>query len=67
MRPEPTILNCGQLAERLGVAPETIRTWVRAGRVPSLRPSAKTLRFDYEAVLAALACREGRGVDDAER
>lgn len=42
-----------ELAEQLRVKPVTIRDWARKGRIPTLR-TARTLRFEPEAVLAAL-------------
>jgi excisionase family DNA binding protein len=48
------LLTVNQLAERLHVRPRTVQTWVRQGRLPAIKPSAKVVRFDWQAVLAAL-------------
>ena len=43
-----------ELAEQYGVKGSTIKRWARDGKIPSIRPSTKTLRFDEEAVLTAM-------------
>jgi len=48
------ILTAKQLAQRLQIKTETVRLWARKGWIPSLRPSAKVLRFDLDSVLAAI-------------
>lgn len=52
------LITASELAAVLGVTTHTIRHWARMGRIPCLRVGQKTLRFDREAVLAAL--RDGR-------
>ena len=42
-----------EYAERLGVARSTLLRWIRDGRIPSLRLSAKAIRLDWSAVVAA--------------
>jgi excisionase family DNA binding protein len=54
------LLTVNQLAERLHIRPRTVRTWVRQGRLPAIRASAKVVRFDWEAVLVALQNRADR-------
>jgi excisionase family DNA binding protein len=49
-----------ELAALLGVTTPTVHQWAHEGRIPVIRASAKTLRFDEAAVLAAL--RAGRDV-----
>ena len=49
------IVTVKELAERLNLKPETIRTWARQGLIPSLRPTAKTLRFDLEDVIRGMS------------
>ena len=44
------LITATELAERLRLKPETIRLWAREGRIPALRPTAKTLRFDLNNV-----------------
>lgn len=42
------------IAERWGVSLQTVNHWVRQGRIPCLRPTRKVIRFDVDAVDAAL-------------
>jgi excisionase family DNA binding protein len=58
---EKDILTAEGLAERLEVSADTIKAWARQGKIPSLRPSPKVLRFSLKAVLAALDARQGDG------
>lgn len=44
------------LARLYGVTVPTIRRWVREGRIPSIRPTRKVLRFRLTDVERALAC-----------
>jgi|GEM_PF-1344784 len=48
------LLTANQLAQRLKVSPVTVQRWSRDGRIPCLKLTAKVVRFDYEAVCAAL-------------
>lgn len=63
--PKPTppaatpLVTTRELAAELGVTADTIRGWARSGRIPCMRVGQKTLRFDREAVLAAI--RDGHG------
>ncbi len=47
-------LTAHELAERLRVGRRTIMEWVKAGRIPVIRPSPKIVRFNLEAVAQAL-------------
>jgi excisionase family DNA binding protein len=47
-------VNARELAGQYNVAPTTIRKWARQRVIPSLRPTNRTVRFDPEAVAAAL-------------
>lgn len=47
-------LTTRELAARIGVTPETVRGWVRQGRVPVYRVGQKTLRFDLDEVVTAI-------------
>lgn len=59
------LITATELAERLRLKPETIRLWAREGRIPALRPTAKTLRFDLNNVLFALGCSHPEGKEPA--
>jgi excisionase family DNA binding protein len=48
------LLTVDQLAERLQVRPRTLQVWARQGRIPTVKLSAKVVRFEWLAVLAAL-------------
>jgi excisionase family DNA binding protein len=48
------LLSAREVAERIGLREETIRRWARCGRIPSIRATARTIRFDYGDVVAAL-------------
>ncbi|MBL8860699.1 MAG: helix-turn-helix domain-containing protein [Planctomycetes bacterium] len=48
-----------EVAERLRLSPGTVRRWANAGRIPATRCGARYMRFDLEAVLAALAGKRG--------
>lgn len=48
------LLTAGQLADRLQVSPDTIRSWARSGRIPEIRVSHKVRRFDPSDVQNAL-------------
>jgi len=52
-------LTAAELAERLRVQPETIRGWVRQGRIPVIRFSPRALRFDFDAVVKSLTRNGG--------
>ncbi len=43
-----------ELAELLGVSPWTVYSWARRGAIPAIRASDRILRFDADAVIAAL-------------
>ncbi len=44
----------GPIGRRVGVTAETIKLWARRGWIPSVRITAKVVRFEWPAVLAAL-------------
>lgn len=48
------LLTIEQLAERIRVRPRTVKAWVKRGRIPVVRVSAKVIRFSWSAVLEAL-------------
>ncbi len=51
------LLSAEQLAQALGVRPQTVRLWAREGRIPEICISPKVRRFSYPDVLAALKNR----------
>lgn len=55
------LLTAPQLAEALQVSLETVRVWAREGRIPCVRPTPQTLRFDEDEVMAALRGRKEDG------
>jgi len=52
-------LTAEELARRLKVGPETVRTWAREKRIPAIRISPKVLRFDLEAVARSFGKASG--------
>ena len=40
------LLNLSQAAERLGISPHTARLWCKQGRLPHVRLSSRTIRFE---------------------
>ncbi len=55
---DSNLLTAAELATRLQVKPSTVLEWHRAGRIPAIRITAKVLRFNLSAVLAALENRQ---------
>jgi excisionase family DNA binding protein len=49
------LLTTREVAERLGVMPETILRWIDARGLPALRLTSRALRYDEEALDAWLA------------
>lgn len=60
------LLTARELAKRLRVSPETVRAWARRGSIPTLRLSRKVIRYNAEAVLAALSTTPAKGVARAK-
>jgi excisionase family DNA binding protein len=52
------LLKTADVAERLGVAEQTIRRWVKRGELPVVRLGASTVRFEEGAVESLV--RRGR-------
>lgn len=46
-----------ELARRLQLSPETVSAWGRRGVIPRLQLSRKVIRYNFDAVMAALASR----------
>lgn len=61
MEQSTELLTAQELAKRLRVSTETVREWARRGDIPTLRLSPKVIRYDAEAVLAAISSRGTRG------
>ena len=55
-RPQPRtpLATARELADLIGVSTWTIYSWTNKGVIPCLRASNHVLRFDTDAVLAAL-------------
>jgi excisionase family DNA binding protein len=57
--PDPQrLLTAKEVAHALQVSPRTVLEWHRQGRIPGIQPTGSTVRFDLDAVLAAL--KDGR-------
>lgn len=56
---EEAILTTKAIANRFGVTVGTVRRWVRERRIPAIRASRKTIRFDIAQVEAALRQQVG--------
>lgn len=52
------LLSEKNLAEMLDVSPRTLRTWRAEGRLPFIRISQGTVRYELEEVMAALEERK---------
>ena len=48
------LLTAEELGARIRLKPDTIVSWARQGRIPSLRLSRKVIRFRLTDVVAAL-------------
>lgn len=52
------LLTCDELAKRLGLSekngPRTVREKVRAGSLPAIRLSSRTIRFHWPTVMEAI-------------
>lgn len=60
------LVTARELAKRLRVAPETVRSWARRGVIPALWLSRKVVRYNPDAVVAALSTNTAKGVNRAE-
>lgn len=50
--------TAAEIAEIVGVSTWTVYSWARSRRIPTIRATPRIVRFDADAVLAALA-KEG--------
>jgi len=65
MTPRPKLLTTDEVAEECGVLPDTVRTWAREGRIPTITLPGGHKRFRREDVDALLTPSEpatGSGV-----
>ena len=62
------IVTADELARRMQLRPQTIREWARSGKIPCMRPTGKTVRFDFDRVLKALSDSRDRydGANETE-
>ena len=51
------LITAEELATILGLRPNTVKQWARAGIIPSLKLSAKVVRFDPVEVVEKLKIR----------
>ena len=49
-----TLLTIDDMARKFDVKPRTIKEWVRKKKLPAIRMSARTIRFDEEQVRESL-------------
>ncbi len=56
----PRLSTAREVARVLKVTPATVRRWARAGAIPALPNRHEGMRFDFEAVLAALRANTDR-------
>ncbi|MGH2857570.1 MAG: helix-turn-helix domain-containing protein [Solirubrobacteraceae bacterium] len=59
----PELLTATQAAEALGSSSQSIRNWIRAGRLPAVRVGNRFLvpRSEVDRMLGDLASRAGEG------
>ena len=50
----PKLLSARELADHIGVSTRSIQNWCKAGRLPSISITPRCIRFDADAVAAAL-------------
>ena len=48
------LITVVEVARKFNVHIDTVRRWVRERRIPCLRPTTRTIRFDLDAVEKAL-------------
>ena len=52
------LLTAEQLAKKLGVKPDTVRKWHRAGLIPASRLTPKVIRYNLDVVVNTLKNRQ---------
>jgi excisionase family DNA binding protein len=53
-----SLSTAAEIADLLRVSVETVREWARQRRIPSIKLSAKAVRFNAADVLAAIKARQ---------
>lgn len=48
------LVKASRVAEEFGVTPRTVLNWYDAGHIPAVFRAGRTVRFDLEAVKAAI-------------
>jgi excisionase family DNA binding protein len=48
------LITTEEVAKRLGTNVDTIRRWVRDGRIPAIRMGGRFIRLDWDAVMASM-------------
>ena len=57
---EDDLLTANQLANRLGVQPDTVKQWLRAGLIPAARLTPKVIRYNLSDVVESLKERQAK-------
>lgn len=53
-QPNQQLVDAATVGDAIGVRAATVREWAKEGRIPALRLSPRTIRFDLAEVLATL-------------
>ena len=61
------LLTTRELASRLRISPATVRHWTHAGLIPAIKIKSNVLRYDYDAVKAALERKRSTNPGGKER
>ncbi|MBH07000.1 MAG: hypothetical protein CMJ20_11840 [Phycisphaeraceae bacterium] len=57
------LMTAEEVAKRLHIRPDTVRTWSRRGLIPRIQLSPKVVRYDFAAVIEAMRIRHEEGGD----
>lgn len=61
------LLTADELAKRLRVRPDTVRNWARRNLIPKVQLTSKVIRFDFDAVVKAMAAaRQTKREEDSD-
>lgn len=61
----PSLLSIRQLSERLGVCPQTIRNWTKAGAITPVLKRKRVVRYDWQQVIRDLNLQYRSGIHPA--